>query len=207
MGVVARARYSLLTEQPNVIYLPNTLSQDNVTVLLRTTMPPMQVLGNVRRTVRELDSNLPIIGAMTMENQIAETLRRERLFAWLCGTFGVLALVLCMIGLYGVMSYAASRRRQEIGIRMALGASPSDVLRHIVGEGMGVALAGLLLGAPLAWFAAQKYVDYKDLGMKPLDLAILGWATAALAASALLAVLAPAWRAASADPVKALREG
>ncbi len=207
VGVVARARYSRLTEQPNVIYLPETLSEDSVTVLLRTTIPPIQVLGSVRRAVREMDSNLPIINAMTMEDQIAETLRRERLFAWLCGAFGVLALVLCMIGLYGLMSYAASRRRQEIGIRMALGASPRDVLRRIVGEGMAVALAGLLLGAPVAWWAARKYVDYKGLGMTPLDPAILGWATAALAGSALLAVLGPAWRAASADPVKALREG
>ena len=93
---------------------------------------------------------------------------------------------------------------QEIGIRMALGASPRDVLRHIGGEEMAVVLAGLLLGAPVAWWAARKFVDYRRLGMTPLDPAILGWAAAALAGSALMAVLALAWRAAS---VKALREG
>lgn len=110
-----------------------------------------------------------------MEEQISETLRRERLFAWLCGAFGVLALALCMIGLYGVMSYVTSRRSQEIGIRMALSAHrPVTSCAILVGEGMSLAIGGLLVGAPAAWWAAQKYVDYKKLGMEPLDPAILG---------------------------------
>jgi predicted permease len=207
VGVAARARYSHLTQQPNVLYVPNSLGQDSTTVLLRTTVPPMQALQGVRRAIADLDPTLPIVDAVSMEEQIATTLRRERLFAWLCGAFGVLALVLCMIGLYGVMSYATTRRTQEIGIRMALGATPADVLRHIVVEGLGLALAGCLVGTAIAWWAAQKYVDYKRLGMERLDPSILGWATAALATSALLAVLGPAFRAASADPVKALRDG
>jgi ABC-type antimicrobial peptide transport system permease subunit len=192
VGVAARARYSRLTDQPNVLYLPNSLSQDSITVLLRTAVPPMQIMRGVREAVGNLDANLPIVNPVTMEGQIAATLRRERLFAWLCGSFGALALLLCMIGLYGLISYATSRRRQEIGIRMALGASPGNVLRQIVGEGMGVVLAGCVLGFPIAWWAAQRYVDYKRLGMEPLDPAILAWATAALAGS---------------DPMKALREG
>jgi predicted permease len=207
IGVAARARYSSLTEQPNVLYLPNSLNRDSATVLLRTTVPPMHVMNGVREALAQLDPNLPIVNAVTMEEQIAATLRRERLFAWLCGAFGVLALLLCMVGLYGVMSYATARRRQEIGIRMALGASPGDVLRHVVGEGLGVAVAGCVLGSPVAWWAAQRYVDYKRFGMEPLDPQILVWVTAALALSALLAVLGPALRAASADPVKALRDG
>jgi ABC-type antimicrobial peptide transport system permease subunit len=207
VGVAARARYARLTDESTVLYLPNSLSQDTITALLRTAVPPMQVMNGVRRAVADLDANLPIVRAVTMEEQIAATLRRERLFAWLCGAFGVLALLLCMIGLYGVMSYATARRRQEIGIRMALGASPGHVLRHIVGEGVGVALAGCVLGCPAAWWAALRYVDYKKLGMEPFDPALLAWATAALAAAALLAVIGPASRAASADPIKALREG
>ena len=142
-----------------------------------------------------------------MEEQIANTLRRERLFAWLCGSFGVLALLLCMIGLYGVMSYAMARRGQEMGIRMALGASRGDIFRHVLGEGMGVALFGLLIGAPATYFAAHRFVNHKDLGMEPLDPAMLTWSIAALVLCAALAVLAPALRAASADPVKALRQG
>ncbi len=205
VGVASRAQYANLTYQPNVIYVPNTLMQDSATVLMRTAVAPTQVLPGVRAAVAELDPNLPIVQAVTMQDQIATTLRRERLFAWLCGAFGVLALLLCMIGLYGVMSYATARRTQEIGIRMALGASPGNVLRHIVREGMGVALAGCVVGIPVAWWAAQKYVDYKRLGMQPLDPAILVWATAAMAVSALVAVLGPAFRAASADPMRALR--
>ncbi len=207
VGVAARARYSRLTEQPNVLYLPNSLNQDTITALLRTAVPPMQVMRGVREAVENLDANLPVVSAVSMEGQIAATLRRERLFAWLCGAFGVLALLLCMIGLYGVMSYATSRRRQEIGIRIALGASPGNVLRHVVSEALGVALAGCVLGCPIAWWAAQRYVDYKKLGMEPLDPAILVWASAALAGSAFLAVLGPALRAATTDPMRALRDG
>jgi predicted permease len=207
IGVAARARYDRLTAQPQVLYLPNSLDYGSATVLLRTSVPPMQVLGAVRETVRELDRDLPVAAVLTMEQQIAESLRRERLFAWLCGSFGVLALALCMIGLYGVMSYSAARRSQEMGIRMVLGASPRDVLRHVIGEGMAVAACGLLTGAPVAYLAARKYVDYRSLGMQPLDGAIIAWTLAGLATAALLAVLAPALRAAWSDPVKALRQG
>ena len=207
VGVAARARYSRLTEDNIVLYLPNSLEHDSATAIMRTSVPPMQLLSAVRRAVAEMDSTLPLVDAVTMEQQIAQTLQRERLFAWLCGAFAILALVLCMIGLYGVMSYATARRTQEMGIRMAVGAAPADILRHILGEGLSVALAGCVVGAPLAWWAAQRYIDYKKLGMQPLDPAILAAATAALAAAALLAVLGPAIRAASSDPMKALREG
>ena len=95
------------------------------------------------------DPNLPLVKPVTMEQQIASTLQRERLFAWLCGAFAVLALAPCMIGLYGVMSYAIARRTQEIGIRMALGASPVIVLWHVLGEGLAVALAGCAMGVPI----------------------------------------------------------
>ena len=78
---------------------------------------------------------------------------------------------------------------------------------HIVGEGMALALAGCLLGSPIAWWAARRYVDYKRLGMEPLDANVLVWASAALAGAALLAVLQPALRAAWTDPMKALRDG
>jgi predicted lysophospholipase L1 biosynthesis ABC-type transport system permease subunit len=207
VGVAARARYSRVTQQPNVVYLPNSLSQDTETIVLRTSIPPMQALPAVQRMVNQLDAYLPLVTPISMEEQIATTLRRERLFAWLCGSFGVLALLLCTIGLYGVMSYATARRSQEIGIRMALGASFQNVLRHVVGEGMAVAAFGLLLGAPIPYYLAQKYVDYKQLGMEPIDPRTIGWAIAALGISALLAVLGPALRAAASDPLKALRQG
>jgi predicted lysophospholipase L1 biosynthesis ABC-type transport system permease subunit len=207
VGVAARARYSRLTQEHKVVYVADSLKQDKLSAVLRTSVPPMQVLDGVRRAIAGMDPDLPIVNTRSMEEQIAATLRRERLLAWLCGAFGVVALVLCMVGLYGVMAYATSRRTHEIGVRMALGASPGDVLKHIVGEGMALALGGCLLGSPLAWWAARRYVDYKRLGMEPLDPGVLVWASAALAGTALIAVLQPALRAAWADPMKALRDG
>lgn len=207
VGVAARARYGRLNRQENVLYLPNSLGQDSITVVLRTAAKPLQALAGVREAVASLDPNLPIVNAVTMEQQIASTLRREILFAWLCGAFGVLALILCMVGLYGVMSYAVSRRRQEIGVRIALGASPRDVWRLVVAEGLGVTLAGCGLGILTAWWAAQKFLDYRRLAMDPVEPWVLVWAAAALVVSAALALLGPAIRAASTDPVKSLREG
>ena len=91
--------------------------------------------------------------------------------------------------------------------RDCFGASRGDIFRHVLGEGMGVALFGLLIGAPATYFAAHRFVNHKDLGMEPLDPAMLTWSIAALVLCAVLAVLAPALRAASADPVKAPRQG
>jgi predicted permease len=207
VGIAKSARYSDMATQPNVLYWPHPLKRDSLTAVVRTAVAPMQVLDSVRQSVRELNPDLPLVAPMSMDVQIARTLMRERLFAWLCGSFGVLALLLCVVGLYGVMSYAASRRRQEIGIRMALGATRNDVLRQVVGEGMALAAVGLLLGAPAAYWLSSKYIDYQDLGMDPLALSTIAWAVAALGISALAAVLAPALRASSDDPVQALRQG
>ena len=89
-----------------------------------------------------MDPNLPLVDVYTMEQQISRTLQRERLFAWLCGSFGVLALVLCVVGLYGLMSHTTARRTPEMGIRIALGASRGDVIAQVLGEGMRLAAAG-----------------------------------------------------------------
>src|SRR5260370_13676248 len=90
-----------------------------------------------------------------MEQQISRTLLRERLFGWLCGSFGVLALVLCVVGLYGLMSHTTARRTPEIGIRIALGASRGDVMGQVLWEGMKLAGAGLALGVPLAGYGTR----------------------------------------------------
>jgi predicted permease len=206
VGIAKMARYSRLTTQPKVLYLPISLKDDTVTAILRTALPPGQVLAGVRKAVTDLDPNLPMVQTVTMEEQIASTLRRERLFAWLCGAFGVLALVLCAVGLYGVMSYSTTRRKQEVGIRMALGASPSNVLRMVVREGMSVAFAGILVGVPTTWWAASKFIDYKRLGMAPPEPSVWGIAIGVLLTAALVAILAPALRAAAVDPLRALRD-
>lgn len=208
VGIARNARYdSMSRESAGVLYLPHPLEHNTMTVVVRTRTAPAAMIEPVRRAVGGLDAALPIVNALTMDQQIGETLRRERLFAWLCGCFGGLALVLCAIGLYGVLSYATARRAREIGIRMALGATREAVLRAVLGEGLALACAGLAVGAPLAWFLARRYVDHERFGLeRSLEAAPLGWAVAVLAVAALVATLLPALRASSADPARVLRE-
>jgi ABC-type antimicrobial peptide transport system permease subunit len=140
-----------------------------------------------------------------LDSRIYESLKRERLMATLSGYFGFLAVLLAMIGLYGVMSYLVARRKNEIGIRIALGASRRDVVAMILKEAGLLAGAGLAIGIALA-VAAARAVRGLLFGLEPGDPATLLIATAALATVALLASSLPARRAASLDPTTALRE-
>ncbi|MBI2686169.1 MAG: ABC transporter permease [Acidobacteria bacterium] len=207
IGVARQARYSDLERPTPVAYLPFDYKRDSVTVLLRTTVPPLTAYGMVRNAMRDLDRDLPLVDVFTMEQQISKTLQRERLFAWLCGSFGVLALVLCAVGLYGLMSHTTARRTPEIGIRMALGASRGDVLSQVLWEGLRLAVAGLVLGVPLALYAADFAVKQRVLPEGPMPYWTLVAAISALAAAAFMAVLAPAMRASAVDPMQALRQG
>ena len=195
VGVARNAKYSRLTRDQPLLYVPLPTGIKRVTVLLRTTAPPLAVLSAAREAVTSLDPNLPLVDVFTMEQQIARTLQRERMFAWMCGSFGVLALVLCVVGLYGLMAHTTARRRPEIGIRMALGASSQGVLRQVVWEGMRLAVVGMAMGAPLAVYAAQVAQQQKLIPEGPIPY----WTLAA--------VWGPAWRAASVDPMRALRQG
>jgi ABC-type lipoprotein release transport system permease subunit len=190
-----------------VAYLPFDYERQSATVVLRTTVPALAILGAVRNAVREMDPNLPLVDIYTMEQQISRTLQRERLFAWLCGSFGVLALVLCVVGLYGLMSHTTARRTPEMGIRIALGASRGDVIAHVLWEGMRLAAVGLALGVPLAIYGARLAETQRLLPEGPLPYWTLAAAIGVLAFSAAMAVLAPALRASSIEPMQALRQG
>ncbi|MFN7920762.1 MAG: ADOP family duplicated permease [Bryobacteraceae bacterium] len=207
VGVAANARYSDMNRLQKVVYVPVDYTREALTVVVRTSIPPHHVLKSVRAALHEIDAALPMVDVYTMEQQIGRTLRRERMFAWLCGSFGILALALCVVGLYGVMSYAAARRVPEIGMRMALGATRGDVLARVLREGMGLVLGGLLLGLPLAIYGGQLAQANRLLPEGTLPIAPMAIALGAITAAAVLAVLAPAARAASIDPVKALRQG
>lgn len=207
IGIARTAQYSDLQEAHRVAYLPFPYEQAAGTVVLRTTVAPMAVLGAARETVGALDKAIPLVDVYTMEQQISRTLQRERLFAWLCGSFGVLALVLCAVGLYGLMSHTTARRTGEIGIRMALGATRGDVLGQVLFEGMGLAVAGLVIGTPLALYAARVAAAQKLLPEGEMPVWTLAWAIGVLALAAVLAVLAPAVRASSVEPMTALRRG
>lgn len=206
IGIARTAQYSDLRESHRVVYLPFTYDATAATVFVRTSVPPMSALGAVREAVRSIDKNLPMVDVYTLEQQISRTLQRERLFAWLCGSFGVLALVLCAVGLYGLMSHTTARRTGEIGIRMALGASQGRVLSQVLREGLLLAFVGLALGVPLAVYAARLAESQKVLPEGPMPYWTMAAAIGALAVAALFAVLGPAVRASSVEPMQALRQ-
>ncbi len=205
VGVARQSRYARMTEDTPITYLPLDYEQTASTVLLRTAAPPLGVFSSVRAAIRDMDRELPIVDVYTMEQQISRTLQRERLFAWLCGSFGVLALVLCVVGLYGLFSYTTAKRSPEIGIRMAIGASKIQVLRQVMAEGLRLTLAGLAVGIPLALYCAAVAESREMLPKDMFSYWALAAALAILVGSSILAVLAPALRASSLDPVQALR--
>ena len=175
VGIAPVIAPTSIKERRYAVWLPIDKTSPELTVVVRTLRRPETVLSAIRKTVSEIDRNLPLVDVVTMQEQIAKGLQRERMFAILCNGFGTLALVLSVVGLYGVIAYATSRRRGEIGVRLALGAMPTDVLWMVLREGLGLATLGMLLGMPVVWLGA-KYVERKELtGMKPVEPLSLGW--------------------------------
>lgn len=158
----------------------------------------------VRRAIASVDPNLPVRRIRGMEQQVASTFGQQRLIARLTSLFGVLALVLASIGLYGVTSYNVSRRTNEIGVRMALGADRGDVLALILQGAFVLIALGLLLGVPLT-LAAGRFLSSQLYGLSQYDPVVISTAVVVLGLSALIAALIPAFRASSISPLNALR--
>jgi ABC-type antimicrobial peptide transport system permease subunit len=173
--------------------------------VIRTFMPPQIILPAIRKAVSDVDHNLPLVDVVTMEEQIAKGLLRERMFASLCTGFGILALVLSVVGLYGVIAYSTSRLRGEIGVRLALGAMPIDVISMVLREGLGLTASGMLMALPLVWLGAR-YVEELLVRMKPLEPVSMALALGILLAAALVAVGIPAVRASALEPAETLRQ-
>ena len=207
IGVVKDTKYrNLRAEIPRQVFLcqPQEPGVAGMTVYARTSLHPDQVFTSIRRAVRELDANLPVFGLRTIEKQIDQSLVLERLVAMLSAVFGVLATALAAMGLYGVMAYAVARRTREIGIRMALGASPGSVVGMVMREVLVLVAAGAAVGLPAA-YGLSRLVEAQLYGITSNDPLSLAAATAGLAAVALLAGYLPARRAATVDPMRALR--
>ncbi len=205
VGIAPAMAATSMKERPYAVWLPFGKDRPEATVVIRTSLPPLVVLPAIRQTMRELDRNLPMVDVVTMEEQISKGLERERMFATLCSGFGILALVLSAVGLYGVMAFRTSRRRGEIGIRLALGAVPKDVLAMVLREGLAVAAVGMLMGVPIVWLGA-KYMEKELSQAKPLEPLSLLLALGILFAAALVAVGIPAFRASALEPAEALRQ-
>jgi len=184
--------------------LPFNPKTDEATVVLRTKASPNSIFPAIKSAVEGIDSKPPLVAPFTMEQLMSRNLKRERMFATLCGSFGILALLLSVIGLYGVMSYNTSRRRTEIGVRLALGAEPGGVAWMVLREAIVLTSCGLLLGAP-ATYLGSSYLEKELFELKPLDPVLIATSILILATSAALASWLPARRAAALDPATALR--
>jgi putative ABC transport system permease protein len=207
VGVVKDTKYrSLRAEGEAIAYYP--LSQLPpmrwVNFVLRANGPAASLIPGVKAAVDEINHEITL-QFRTLSVQLDESLGRERLLATLSGYFGVLALALAVIGLYGVMSYNVTRRRNEIGIRMALGAEEGRVLRMVLGDVAIFLVAGLALGLAVAIFSTRLLASFL-YHLEPNDPTTLVTACAVLAVSSVVAGLLPARRAAKLDPMTALRE-
>jgi predicted permease len=208
VGVMADAKYGRLDEEARPIaYLPLEQAElfgPSIELALRTDGAPSALVPIVTEAMRRLHPAITL-EFTTLDGQIATSLARPRLLATLSGFFGALALALAMIGLYGTMSYNVARRRNEIGVRIALGSARSGILRMVAGEAAAVVGIGVVLGTLIA-LAATRLVASFLYGVTATDPRTLVISALTLVAVALAAGLLPAWRAAAVDPMVALRE-
>lgn len=189
-------------DAPDEITEQRSMFVQQMLIEVSTPIPGME--EKVRKLLASINPNLTVLTFHTYEDQVSQSFTQSRLISRLTGVFGLLALALASVGLYGVTAYRVARRTNEIGIRMALGASPKDVLTMVVRGAMSNIGVAMLVGIPLA-IGAGKLVANKLYGVKPYDPTILGVAAAVLAGCAVVASVAPARRAARVDPMHALR--
>jgi predicted permease len=208
VGICADTRYASLREEPPPVFYLNYRQAPEIdwgmTFAVRTSMPRAVIAPTLRRAVKAVDQNLPLMGIRTQQEQIDQLLMNEHVFADLTVAFGVLALVLASIGIYGILAYSVSRRTNEIGIRMALGARADQVMRMVLGEAGWMAVIGIAAGLGGA-LALGRVITSLLYGLKAWDPETLAGAAGVLALVALAASWIPARRAAGIDPMKALR--
>ena len=173
-------------------------------VVVRQTAGAINPTTAIREAIQSIDKDLPVFGVNTMERRLSQSILPQRLNMWLISIFAATALLLAAIGLYGVMSYSVAESTREIGIRMALGARPADVLKLIVSQGMKVLLIGLVIGLGAA-FVLTRLMGSLLFGVTATDALTFVSVSLLLAVVALLACLIPARRAARVDPMVALR--
>ena len=206
IGVVADAQEVALREKPSPTYFLSLLQggTGSLHFLVRTHTDPQALAATISRQIWAAYPDQPVTHLMTMSQNISESVGNERLRSVLLVVFAGIGFALALVGVYGVISYSVSRRIQEIGIRMALGASPRDVLRMVIGQGLLPVALGVAIGAAAA-VALTRLVASQLYGVKPTDPATFLGATAVILAVALLACWLPARRAMRVDPIVALR--
>ena len=172
--------------------------------MIRVNGEPTQFTTAVRKAIREADPTLPVFQVASMEKVRADGIWSQRLFGWLFALFGIVALVLASVGVYGVIAYGVAQRTQEIGVRVALGAQPSDVIKLVVRGGAVLAFTGVALGLAGA-FAVTRLIQSLLVDVSATDPVSFIGVTLFLASVALVASYVPARRATRVDPLTALR--
>jgi predicted permease len=207
IGVARNSKYSSMVETSKpFFYTPlrqGALGGQNFQI--RTRVAPAAIASTLAREIKAIDRNLAAGELVTMRENIARRSWSQRAAFTLLAIFAWIALLLAAIGLYGVMSYAVSQSKRELGLRMALGARSSDLVRIIMSQGMGLTLAGIAAGIAVALGVTRLLGDmlYK---ISPRDPEPFAWAFAAMTVAAVAACFLPAWRATRTDPMRALRE-
>jgi macrolide transport system ATP-binding/permease protein len=208
VGVVKDAHYVRVRDEvPPIAYVAYSQNADRLfqmTFAIRTNVPPLSIAVAVRKAVAEIDPTIPIAELRTMDDQLAENIGRERLMAGLVSGFGILAAMLAAIGVFGVMAYMVARRRREIGIRLALGATARGVRWMVLRESVVIVVAGLAIGVPAA-LALSRLAASLLYGVKPHDVWSFLAAALLMAAAGAAAAWIPARRASKVDPMVALR--
>ena len=206
VGVVGRVKqYTLDSDSRIAFYLPQTQYVTRaMNVVLRSSTDPSALAGAVKQQIHELDSDLPLYNVLTMQHRLDESLARRRFSMLLLGVFAGIALALATIGIYGVMAYLVNQGTREIGIRMAVGATPNSILGLIVGKGMALAVCGAAVGV-LGAFALTRLLQSLLFGVRATDGLTFCGIPLLLILIALLASYIPARRAARVDPAASLR--
>jgi len=205
VGLVRDFSYRDLREQTEQAFFPyfeGALPAGTVYVRARGT--PSSALASVRAAVGRVDPTLPLLLPRTVDEQVSRSLTTERMLATLSGGFAGVALLLSVVGLYGVMAFVVTSRTQEIGIRMALGATRRAAVWLVVADAVAMIAAGTAIALPCLW-AVSRLVEAQLFGVQALDARTIAAASLGLAGVALAAAMVPAWRAASVSPTEALR--
>jgi putative ABC transport system permease protein len=207
IGVARDIRHAELQSKPEpCVFLANSQVPSYIaSLLVRTSGDPLAMIGAVKEQIRSVDPEQGVAQVETMEDLIAASVARPKLQTLLLGAFGVIALVLACVGIYGVIAYSVVQRIREIGVRMALGAAPQSILALVLRQGLGLTAAGVAAGL-IASIALTRYLQTLLFEVKPTDPLVVGAVTALVLAVAALACWVPARRATRVDPVVVLRQ-
>jgi putative ABC transport system permease protein len=206
VGVVGDVRNVTLSQQPGpVMYVPFAQAPlYGGEVVVRSSLSTSSVAAGIRQAVHSIDKDLPVTDVESFPDALGQSISRERFRTFLLGSFSAIALVLAAVGIFGVISYSASQRTHEIGVRMALGAQQRDVLHLILGQGAKLALLGLGIGVVLA-FPLTRFIGTLLYGVSATDPLTFGAVAIVLLGVAMTASYIPARRAMRVDPMVALR--